>query len=191
MRGKDRFRKVAWLLNMLASAMRWMPVSMRTILWSLTSVFDGPIALAIRFSLLKSLIKSCGNNVFVGKYVLIRNWKYLAIGNNVSIHAAAYLDAAGGITIGDDVSIAHQVSLISSNYTFDKPEIPIKYNPGSFESIEISDDVWVGCGVRILAGVSIQSRSVIAAGAVLNRNVDANTIVGGVPAKVIGQVRRS
>lgn len=186
MRGKDRFQRVAWLLNWLANILRWTPISFRTLTWSITSIFDGPLALALRFCLLKSLAKSCGANVYIGKYVIIRHWKNLQIGSNVSIHATAYVDAAGGITIGDNVSIAHQTTLISSSHHFDDPNLPIKYTPGSFSAIEIADDVWVGCGVRVLAGVKIQSRTVVAAGAVVTKPTESNSILGGVPAKIIG-----
>ncbi|AZB23010.1 acyltransferase [Kaistella haifensis] len=109
----------------------------------------------------------------------------MELGNNVSIHPMCYIDAAGGIKIGSNVSIAHSTTLISTNHTWDNVDLPIKYNPETFAEIIIEDDVWIGCGVRILAGVKIRRRSVVAAGAVVNKSFDNNALIGGVPAKFL------
>ncbi|SMP51683.1 Acetyltransferase (isoleucine patch superfamily) [Neorhodopirellula lusitana] len=155
-------------------------------LWSLSSIFDGPVALGLRYSILKTLAQGCGDNVFIGKSVCIRNWSGLSIGSNVSIHAMCYIDAAGGVTVGSNVSIAHQVSLISFDHTYRDASLPIKYNPNEKATIAIDEDVWIGCGARVLSGVVVGRRSVVAAGAVVNREVEPGFIVGGVPAKKIG-----
>lgn len=112
----------------------------------------------------------------------------LTLGNNVSIHPLCYIDAAGEIFIGDNVSIAHCSTIISTNHTWKDVDIPIKYNPEKFGKVIINEDVWVGCGCRILSGVTVKKRSVIAAGSVVNKDVESNTIVGGVPAKVIKEI---
>lgn len=54
-----------------------------------------------------------------------------------------------------------------------------------FASVVIEDDVWIGCGVRILSGVKISERSVVAAGAVVNKQFERRSLIGGVPAKLI------
>ena len=99
-----------------------------------------------------------------------------------------YIEGIGGITIGDNVSIAHASSIISSNHTWDDISIPIKYNPEKNGQIVIKEDVWIGSGVRVLAGVTIQQRSIAAAGTVVSRSFDSNVILGGVPAKVIKKI---
>ncbi|NEW04726.1 acyltransferase [Paenibacillus sp. SYP-B3998] len=131
------------------------------------------------------MIAKCGDNVFVGRSVEIKHWEKLSIGNNVSIHKQCYLDALGGIHIDHDVSIAHQTSMISFEHTWEIPSLPIRDNPVKAAEIKIHSDVWIGCGCRILAGVQIFSRAVVAAGAVVTKDVSAHTIVGGVPAKPI------
>lgn len=110
------------------------------------------------------------------------------MGNNVSIHDFCYIDAVGGITVGDNVSIAHGSSLISFNHGWNDASLPIKYNPVTQAPIVIEDDVRVGCGVRIMPGVVLGSRSVIAAGSVVVKDVPPNTLVGGIPAKVIKNI---
>ncbi len=99
-----------------------------------------------------------------------------------------YLEAAGGIKIGNDVSIAHSSSLVSVNHSWNNPEIPIKYNKEIFLPIQIDDDVWIGAGVRILAGVRLKKRTVVAAGAVVNKSFDENLLIGGVPAQLIKEL---
>ena len=66
--------------------------------------------------------------------------------------------------------------------------MPIKYNPSVCSPIVVNDDVWIGCGCRILAGVEIGDRVVIAAGAVVNKNVERNSLYAGVPAKKIKSI---
>ena len=86
------------------------------------------------------------------------------------------------------MSIAHGTSLISANHTWEDSTIPIKYNKMEEKEIVIADDVWIGAKVTILAGVTIESRCVVAAGAVVTKNVKEHTVVGGVPAKVIKEI---
>lgn len=64
-------------------------------------------------------------------------------------------------------------------------EIPIKYNAIDCGKVTIHSDVWIGCGVRILAGVEIFSHSIVAAGCVVTKDVSSDTLVAGVPNKII------
>ena len=107
--------------------------------------------------------------------------KHTSIGKNVFInHACSFLDL-GGITIEDDVMIAPRVNLISEGHP-----VSIKdrktLNVGK---IHIKRNAWIGANVTILAGVTVGENSVIAAGAVVSKDVPDNMIVGGIPAKII------
>lgn len=64
-------------------------------------------------------------------------------------------------------------------------DIPIKYNKVEKGPIVVKDDCWIGCGCRILQGVTIGTRSIIAAGAVVTKDVEPFHLYGGVPAKII------
>jgi acetyltransferase-like isoleucine patch superfamily enzyme len=112
----------------------------------------------------------------------------ISIGNNVSIHPMCYIDGAGEIEIGNDVSIAYASSILTTNHTWNDSCIPIKYNKETFSKVKIDNDVWIGCGCRILAGVTLHRRSVIAAGAVVTVDVEPNSIYGGIPAKLIKKI---
>ena len=73
--------------------------------------------------------------------------------------------------------------MITSNHTYKEISVPIKYNEVEKRPIRIDSDVWISCGSRILAGVHIESRCIIAAGCVVNKDCEANSIYGGVPNK--------
>jgi acetyltransferase-like isoleucine patch superfamily enzyme len=106
---------------------------------------------------------------------------HIKIGKNVFInHACTFLDL-GGITIEDDVQIGPKVNLITENH----PLEPSKRKSLDLKSILVKRNAWIGAAATILPGVTIGENAVVAAGAVVNKDVPANTVVGGVPAKVI------
>jgi acetyltransferase-like isoleucine patch superfamily enzyme len=102
------------------------------------------------------------------------------------VHSFCYIEATGGLTIGDDVSIAHSVSILTTNHNYADLDPPIRDQGVQERATTISDDVWIGCGSRILAGVTIGKGAVVAAGAVVTKDVEPYAVVGGVPARQIG-----
>lgn len=107
--------------------------------------------------------------------------QHIRIGKNVFInHACSFLDM-GGITIEDDVLIGPRVNLVTENHPVD----PAKRKQLDLKSILIKRNAWIGAGATILPGVTVGENAIVAAGAVVNKDVPANTIVGGVPAKFI------
>ena len=107
--------------------------------------------------------------------------KNTKIGKNVFINFDCTLLDLGGITIEDNVMIAPKVSLLSEGH-------PV--SPGDRQSlvtgqILIKKNAWIGAGATILPGVTVGENAVVAAGAVVSKDVPANTVVGGVPARHI------
>ncbi|GAA0188969.1 sugar O-acetyltransferase [Fulvivirga kasyanovii] len=105
--------------------------------------------------------------------------KHISLGRNVFInHACSFLDL-GCITIEDDVMIGPRVNITSENHPV---EVPAQKTlvPGP---VIIRRNAWIGAGATILPGVTVGENAVVAAGAVVNRDVPANTVVGGIPAK--------
>lgn len=186
--GREKFKKNKRLISICVYFFKLFPKWFLQYLWDSVSNHSQIIYVGFRYILLKSLVKSCGDNVKIGTNVQILCWDKLSIGNNVSIHSNCYIDAFGDIEIKDNVSIAHNSTILSSNHGWEDKTVPIKYNPMILNKVTINDDVWIGCGCRILAGVEIENRSIVAAGAVVNKNVKHKTIVGGVPAKVIKDI---
>lgn len=110
--------------------------------------------------------------------------KNIHIGENVFINSNCTMQDQGGIYIGDDVLIGHNVCLLTLNHDFN-PEKRAELHPSP---IHIGDKVWIGSNATILPGVSIGDGAIIAAGAVVTKDVEKNTIVAGVPAKVIKEI---
>ncbi|WP_223634657.1 acyltransferase [Planococcus sp. 4-30] len=180
-----KYRKVILLFSYIFKPL---PNFFLKILWDSSGNYSGNLSVALRYCVLKNLAKECGGNVYIGKYVTIKNFEKLIIGENVSIHDFSYIEAKGGLTIGDNVSIAHNSSILTSSHTWDNTGLPIKYNVVTSSPVIIHEDVWIGCGVRILNGVTINSRSVVAAGSIVNKNIEANSLVAGVPIKKIKDI---
>jgi acetyltransferase-like isoleucine patch superfamily enzyme len=157
-------------------------------LWILSDLLPGLVGVGFRYILALRLAKSIGKNVYFGRGVEIKYWNNFEIGSNVSIHKDCYIDAQGGLKIGNDVSIAHSSSILTFEHTWEDKFIPIKFNILKLQPVEIKNDVWIGCGCRILSGVTIESRSIVAAGAVVVNNIEAQTIEGGVPSKKIKDI---
>lgn len=107
--------------------------------------------------------------------------KNITLGKNVFINAGCNFQDQGGIFIGDHTLIGHNVVLATLNHGI-QPEDRTTLYPAP---IIIGKNVWIGSNATILPGVTIGDHSIIAAGAVVSKNVSPNTIVGGVPAKVV------
>lgn len=182
MNGRFLFSLAAPWLRLFTGFFSLCPQFARQLIWDFWSSYSGLIANGVRYALLSAAGASLGSNVYIGPGVIIKNPRKLTVGRNVSIHANCYIDAIGGICIGDDVSIAHSSSLISFDHTWTDLAIPIKYNAIEPGEINIARDVWIGCGVRVLAGASISSRSVVAAGAVLTGQAYEPGLIAGAPA---------
>jgi len=135
---------------------------------------------------------SIGNNSGIGAYsrVIISSsfndiGEYIRIGNNVGIGEFAYLGGAGGLDIGDDCIIGQYLSCHPENHNHSSDEELIRHQGTEREGIRIGKNCWIGAKVTILDGVVIGDNCVIAAGAVVTKSMPANSIIGGVPAKVI------
>lgn len=110
--------------------------------------------------------------------------RFIKIGKHVFInHACSFLDM-GGITLEDHVLIGPRVNLVTENHPLE---------PGSrrgmlCKPILIKRNAWIGAGATILPGVTVGENAVVAAGAVVSKNVADNTVVGGIPAKVLKHI---
>lgn len=110
--------------------------------------------------------------------------KNITVGENVFINACCHFQDHGGVTLGDGCQIGHNVVFATLNHGLSPEERPITYPA----PIVLERNVWVGSNATILQGVTIGENAVVAAGAVVTRDVPANTIVGGVPARFIRKI---
>ena len=111
--------------------------------------------------------------------------KHTKIGKNVFINFDCTFLDLGGITIEDNVLIAPKVSLLSEGHPL-SPENRQSLVPGH---IHIKKNAWIGANATILSGVTVGENAVVAAGAVVSKDVPDNTIVGGIPAKIIKTIQ--
>ena len=109
----------------------------------------------------------------------------IEIGDDCSVNPFCVLYGHGGLKIGSCVRIAAGTVIIPANHNFEDVNRPILEQGVSARGIVIEDDVWIGANVTVLDGVRICRGAVVAAGAVVTQDVEAFTIVGGVPAKLI------
>lgn len=143
-------------------------------------------------------IHACPNGVTIGDDTLVMHGAILhvynfrgmkqsgiRIGKNSLIGEYNVIRGQGGVTIGDRVYTSPFVQIVSVNHVFDDPNQPFIDQGITAEGIIIEDDVWIGSGAVITDGVRIGKGAVVAGGAVVTKDVEPHTIVGGVPAKVI------
>lgn len=110
--------------------------------------------------------------------------RFTRIGKNVFInHGCSFLDL-GGITIEDNVLIGPQVKLVTENHPLD----PATRKGLITKPILVKQNAWIGAGATILPGVTIGENSIVAAGAVVSKDVPDNTVVGGIPAKFLKNI---
>jgi acetyltransferase-like isoleucine patch superfamily enzyme len=113
----------------------------------------------------------------------------IRVGKQSLIGEYTVVRGQGGVDIGDRVYTSPFVQIIAVNHVFNDPEKPFVDQGITAEGIRIEDDVWIGSGAIITDGVRIGKGAVVAAGAVVTKDVPAHTVVGGVPAKVIREIR--
>ena len=105
--------------------------------------------------------------------------KNVRIGQNVVVMNNSLFMSAGGITIEDNVLVAANCQLISNNHD------PAEHAILTCKPVVLKRNCWIGAGATILPGVTVGENAIVAAGAVVSKDVEANTVVGGIPAKLI------
>lgn len=123
------------------------------------------------FGLFPPFYTDCGRNITIGK--------------NVFINSSCHFQDQGGITIGDGALIGHNAMLATINHD----ENPKQRGSMYFKPIVIGRNVWLGANVTVLPGVTIGDGAIVAAGAVVTKDVAPNTVVGGVPARFLRNIK--
>ncbi len=133
-------------------------------------------------------------NIFLGDDIVIKKGAQICscnenslvrIGNRTTVGFYTFIYASEEIEIGSDCLIAPFVYIVDSDHAIGR-DTTINQQPNESAPIRIQDDVWIATGAKILKGVTIGKGSVIAAGSVVKNDVEPYSIVGGIPAKVIG-----
>ena len=124
------------------------------------------------FSMFPPFYSECGKNIFIGE--------------NVFINCCCHFQDQGGIYIGDGTLIGSYVVMATINHG----QKPLQRSDNFPAPIHIGKNVWIGSHATILPGVTIGDNAIVAAGAVVSKDVPENTVVGGVPAKMIKYIEQ-
>ncbi len=145
----------------------------------------GPLPDRIKRLILRCYGARVGRNPTIYAGVWIRPIQGLSLGDNVSIGKDVIITTAGTVTIGHNVMIGHGTKIISANHVIPPGRGRIRFAGHKNEPVVIEDDVWIGAQAVILPGVRIGEGAVVAAGAVVTKDVPPFTVVGGVPARIL------
>jgi acetyltransferase-like isoleucine patch superfamily enzyme len=128
-----------------------------------------------------------GKHIRIHSRASIRNAQNISMGDNVRItmDCCIWAEKNSKIIFGDNVLVGPGVKMFSGNHGTSLNGIPMVYQERKEADIRIGNDVWIGANSVITSGVEIGNGAIIAAGSVVTKNVPSNSIVGGVPAKVI------
>ena len=137
---------------------------------------------------MRDLIQTWGvdkSGVFnTGWGVVIKSRKNLRVGNQVHLGDFVWINASGGITIGDNTIVGVGAVIHSANHRYKRKNLLIRRQGHDFKCVTIGSDVWIGARAIILAGVTIGDGAVIGAGSVVTKDVNPFSVVMGVPARL-------
>lgn len=135
--------------------------------------------------LLLSMGAKIGKGVVIYPGVWITPGRNLVIEDKVDLAKDVLISSGGGVHIGKRTLIGYRTQIISTDHTIPPigEEFPISGD--KLGKVIIENDVWIGANCILTAGIKIGQGAVVAAGSVVTKNIEANTIVGGVPAKLI------
>ncbi len=141
-------------------------------------------------------LHACPNGIEIGEDTIVMHGAILhvynfremphsgiRIGKNSLIGEHSVIRGQGGVTLGDRVYTSPYTQIIAVNHVFSDPEKPFVDQGITAEGIIVEDDVWLGAGAIITDGVRVGRGAVVAAGAVVTKDVEPHTVVGGVPAR--------
>ena len=148
-------------------------------------------------------LHACPNGIEIGDNTLVMhgsilhvyNFRHLPhsgikIGHDSLIGEYNVIRGQGGVTIGDRVYTSPFTQIVAVDHVFSDPDRPFVEQGITAQGIVIEDDVWIGSGAIVTDGVLIGRGAVVAAGAVVTQDVLAHTLVGGVPARTLRDLRR-
>jgi acetyltransferase-like isoleucine patch superfamily enzyme len=154
--------------------------------YGLVKYLPTPIGDFLRFLVLKPFCRRL-LTFWIHEGVTIHWPQNLSVGRGTAINEFVFINAFGGVSIGDNVGIGNGAKLFSAEHHFEKKEMPFLRQPIEPKAIVVGDDVYIGMNALVLGGVTIGKGAVIGAGSVVSKDVPEFAIVWGFPARVIGQ----
>lgn len=185
-RGRELFALARPVLNLGSRILAAFPRSVADGFLSLVRNVPGYPGLAVRYMCIRRLAASCGDNVAVYPGVHLFDLDRCHLGSNIKIGEMSFVGASGGLTIEDDVSLAHGTSVLTEEHDYRQPG-PLRETELIYKPVHIERDVWVGAGVRVLAGAHIGRGAAVGAGSVVKGSIPEFAVAAGAPARVLRQ----
>lgn len=145
-----------------------------------------PLSNRIKRALMQWRGAKVGPNPKIWRDVWVDDYRKLTIGADVSIGKSAMLVCIGGVTIGNQVMVAHGSQIISAGHRIPEAGESMRFSGLDIAPVVIEDGAWIGGGAIVLPGVTVGRGAVIAAGAVVTKDVEPYAIVAGIPGVAIG-----
>lgn len=160
-------------------------LELESLLFGLFGLIPTTAGVFLRAGIAKLMFAQCDGICWIQPGVTLVHTGRLAVGKTLGINSGTYLNAIGGITLGDHVLIGSNVTISSGKHPIDGREPPIFTRPTVPLPIVIEDDVWIGAGAVIMPGVRLGRGSVIGANAVVTRDTAPYSVNVGVPAQAV------
>lgn len=142
----------------------------------------------LRRLLSRSIFRQCGKLSCMGHMAFFGNGENIEIGDYSAIGERAYIGGigeGGKLKIGNYVMMAPEVVILTSTHNYQQVGNPMCYQGTAKEIVIIEDDVWICMRAMIMPGVTVHTGAIVAAGAVVTKDVPPYAIVGGMPAKIL------
>lgn len=183
--GKFNFRCFVWMMKSMAAAVLKKSLMYKWMRGFAIEYLPNDILPQIPFwGIRRFVLSRLGMKIGKGSFVMKKNYfinpNLIDIGEYSHVNRDCILDARGGITIGNSVSISHRVNIMTGGHDLRDPHFV-----GVFSPVSIEDYVWVGANATILQGVHIGKGAVVSAGAVVTKDVEPYKVVAGIPAKPV------
>ena len=161
------------LLNFFLNLTSWMP--------------DNPIVCRFRGLIVRLFIKSGGKRLEVGARIKVLHCDGIEIGSDVYIAGGCWISGRGGLKIENEVIFGPYVIVVTSNHTFVNGSA--RFGKATYAPTKIGSGSWLASHVVVAAGVEIGKGNLVAANAVVTKSTPDNVTVGGIPGKIIGEVK--
>jgi acetyltransferase-like isoleucine patch superfamily enzyme len=142
-----------------------------------------PFSIPFRRLLAENIFGSCGPAFLCEENVRFNFGRYIEVGESVFFNRGCFLDAKGGIVVGNEVALGEDVKIFTHAHS-EASHIERTYQP-----VEICDYAKIYSGATLMPGVTVGKQAIVGAGAMVTHDVPENTVVAGIPAKVIRERR--
>lgn len=140
-----------------------------------------------RWLFLKVVARRVGREIFIAQRVSVRHAYNLEMGHHVGINQDCILHCRGAVTIGNHVYFGQRVIVNTGDHHYADASRTIWEQGAFYRPVKIGNDVFLGMGAIVMPGVTIADGTVVAAGAVVTKDTEPYTVVGGIPARVISR----